>query len=1119
MDTMKKFVTTVILLVSFSFGQKLDFKFDKITTKDGLNQNTVTTILQSRQGYLWFGTPNGLTRYDGYSFITYKNLNDLKDLGNSSKITAVSEDQNANLWIGTANDGLFILNGLNRKFQCIEEYSETTGSITNIYTDSQNNIWVATEKDGLKKYNSNFKLLEHYKHSKHENSISSDNIAAILEDSNNNLWVGTRNGGLNMVNPTSKNVSVVELNIPGITITSLNIDRYGILWIGSKENGLILFDTNSGLITTYKHNPDNKTSLVHNQVHFIFRDSQYRFWIGTENGLSLIDADEGYFHNFYRNPTDPLSLSGNQVLSIFEDKSGIMWIGTNRNGLNRVNRSFADFNNYFQDPQDKNSLPSDLIWNIKEGQFGNIWIGTDKGLTFWDRNRNRFNTYSVQQHSLNNEVIRSVEEFDEDMLIIGTDGGGINIFDIKNGRCGYYTNSTNPKSISNNQIRDILKNDDGTFWIATMGGLNHFDPQSELFTRYVHQPGDNMSLSDNRILHIEKDNDGNIWLATYHGLSVFNPQTGKFKNYFNDPGDNYSLSHDECNTLFISGKDQDFIWVGTENGLNKLDKKTGKAIRYTQQDHENNVLYSILEDEEGYLWLGTKRGISRFNKSNGTFKNFDQNDGIRNYEYNAGASLKLSDGSLFMGGLSGITGFKPSEMKRNDIIPNIVITSFKKFGESFPVDSVLATNGTLNLSFEDKFISFEFAAMDFTNSAKNQYKYMLEGFDETWINSGYRRSASYTNLSGGNYTFLVIGSNNDGVWNENGARLKIYVAPAFWATWWFQLLLFSSVFSLVYAIYRNRTDFMKRQRHELQKEVSVQTRELYKSNLNLQDIMAQNASILENVEEGFFILDKDLIIQSQFSRALLDILEIESPAGLKLLKVLDNYLPDKDLSLIRDYLGFIFDHQLDEELIKDLNPLKRLEFNFNTGGKQFSKFLTFRFKRIRLQNQIKSLIVTVIDDTKEFKLSLQLEQNEEKSKAQVEMLMGILHLDAEMLNEFMSSTYVEISKIEALLQSGHKQDEYKKVLKKLIASITLLKENAVNLDLKFFLHDVMEIEAKTGAIREKEHLTGMDFLPLVLQLKEMKNHLDELNNLVDRISKFSAKKNNQPLVLDEHVNN
>lgn len=308
---------------------------------------------------------------------------------------------------------------------------------------------------------------------------------------------------------------------------------------------------------------------------------------------------------------------------------------------------------------------------------------------------------------------------------------------------------------------------------------------------------------------------------------------------------------------------------------------------------------------------------------------------------------------------------------------------------------------------------------------------------------------------------------------------------------------------------------MKRQRHELQKEVSTQTRELFKSNLNLQQIQYENQVILKNVEEGLFLLNKDIVMQSQHSSALLEILETESPSGMKLIDLLNKHLPEKDMSLVRDYLDFVFDDHLDEELIKDLNPLNRIEFSFPDGLKTKSKILTFKFKRIKKDKKVAMLIVTVIDNTKEFQLSQQLELNEEKAKAQVELLMGVLHLDAGLLNEFMSFTYEEISKIEYLLQTGHKEHEYKSVLIDLEKSISFLKQNAINIDLKFFLSDLNGIESKIEDIHKKEKITGMDFLPIVLQFKEVKKHLDELKNMVDRITKFSNRAN-ENIVLDEH---
>lgn len=1113
---MIKIVSLIFVLLSFLYSQKADFEFEKITIKDGLNQNTVSVMMQDQQGFLWFGTPNGINRYDGYSFKFYRNFSNGDDQNASIRVNTIAEDANANIWIGTSYNGLAVFNTKTGTFKVLEEFNENIQAINTIFVDSKNYIWVGSAAAGLKKYDLNFKLLEHHKFSSYENSIASNNITSIIEDEPGNIWIGTADAGLNMFNPESKNFASIKIIDQNVSITTLNQDAAGNIWIGTEKEGLILLDKHSGNTTKYQQSINNKSSIAQNTIHTIFRDSQDRFWIGTNNGLSLFNSDKSNFQNFYNNPTNPASLSGNQILNIFEDRSGIIWISANQNGLNRFSKSFAAFSNYYHNPLNSNSLSSDEVWAIHEVNYNNLWIGSSNGLTHWNRNRNTFEHYHPKSNPITHNVIRAIDGFKNDKLIIGTDGGGINIFSLENGSVKSYINSNSAESISSNFIRDFLRNKDGTYWIATMDGLNLFDPVKETFVSYKNIPGDKTSLSDNRILDIEKDTNGNIWLATYNGLCVFYTNIQEFKTFKNDPNNNNSLSHNETINLFYSSKEENLIWVSTEFGLNEFDITNEIWTRHVQEEQANNVIYSITPDMEGFFWLGTNKGISRYNRKDGTFRNFDQNDGIRNYEFNSDASASIMDGSILLGGLAGISGFVPGEMQKNAVIPNIVITAFKKFGETIAIDSILSNDdGLLELTHQDKYVSIEFAALDFNNSSKNQYRYKLEGFDKDWINAGNSRSASYTNLTGGMYTFRVIGSNNDGVWNEKGASLKIKVNPPFWTTWWFQFLLFVVVFVLVYRIYKNRTLYMKRQRHELQKEVSAQTRELFKNNLNLQQIQYENQSILRNVEEGLFILNEQMVIQSQYSAAFLEILETASPDGMKLIDLLNKHLPEKDMSLVRDYLGFVFDHHLDEELIKDLNPLTSLEFTFADGISSKSKYLTFKFKRIKKEKKVSMLIVTVIDNTKEYQLSQQLELNEEKAKAQVELLMGVLHLDAGLLNEFMNFTYKEIAKIENLLQTSHKENEYKEVLNNLDESIGILKQNAINIDLKFFLSDLITIETKIDEIHEKNKITGMDFLPLVLKFKDVKKHLDELKSLVERITKFSNLEN-ENIVLEEH---
>ncbi|MCB0283723.1 MAG: hypothetical protein KDF60_14145 [Calditrichaeota bacterium] len=1107
---MRTIILSSIILINFLFAQNYNLRFDKLSSKDGLSQNTVSSILQDSKGYMWFGTQSGLNRYDGYSFKVYSDLTNKNNPYDSKNITSMKEDINGNIWIGTATDGITVYNSHTARFSKIPPVDEASISINEIYIDSRQNVWIATENSGLQKYDLNFNHKKTYKFNPDdENSLSSNRVSCLFEDRQGILWIGTADAGLNRLDISGETIKRIKLIDNHINITAMNQDINGILWIGTVLNGIILFDPQTNNKVFYNTDSDNNNSLAHNSIRTIFKDSQDRFWIGTDGGLTLYVSQKNTFYNFYNDPQNPASLSSNQIISIYEDQSGIIWMGSYNSGINRFSNNNKIFTNYHQNPNRDNALNSNEIWSVYEQNPGYIWIGSDKGLSLWNKSKDTFTHYEANTYkgSLNYNIVRTIYPFNENELLIGTNGGGLNIFNISTGKCEYFTYKNEPGYISDNFVRAIEKSEDGNYWIATMGGLNLFMPSTKSFKVYKNIAGDSTSICDNRILDIYIDYKERLWLATYNGLSLLKDD-GTFLNFQYDQQDTATISNNLVVSLYQSENDRNTLWIGTLSGLNKLDLNSFKITRFQQKEQNiSNVIYSILEDQQNNLWMGTNKGLLRFNKKNHSFKNFGINDGILNDEFNAGSGCRLTDNSLLFGGVSGMTGFSPSEISKNKHIPNIVITSCKIYEKEISVDSLQAANHTLELTYNDKFISFEFAALDYMSAGKNAYKYMLEGFDKDWNNADHRRYASYTNLDGGDYIFKVIGSNNDGVWNDKPTSLKILVKPPFWKTIWFRVLGALLFLLAGLAFYHNRITRIDSQRKELQVKVSERTKELYRRNLELLKTQKEKDRILLNVEEGFFLINKDYTIQSQHSAALLEILKIDKVAGKSLFTIIAEYLPEKTCNMAQEYIDLLFDNSLDEELIADLNPMDQLEFNFkNRETGIFSKFLTFKAKRIlNDEQQIEGLIITVIDETEEHLLSVQLRETESRSKKQIEWVMGILHIESSLLYEFMNSTASEMENMHIWLKSDPESyNEYVMILENIARSLHLIKGNANLLDLKFFAQHVHDVEEKVIEIKNKNDLSGSDFLPVVMQLNDLKNTLNELSQLMDRLASLNT---------------
>ncbi|MGB7439802.1 MAG: two-component regulator propeller domain-containing protein, partial [Coleofasciculaceae cyanobacterium] len=433
-----------------------------------------------------------------------------------------------------------------------------------------------------------------------------------------------------------------------------------------------------------------------------------------------------------------------KISSIYEDSKDNLWIGTYNSGLDKLDHATGQFIHYTHDSDNPNSISNNNIWSIYEDHLGTLWVGTGDG--------------------------------------------GLNKLNQKTGKFSHYThNPDNPHSLSDNSIWSIYEDHQGTLWIGTFhGGLNKFDRKTGEFTHYQHNPDHPHSISDDNIFSIYEDQSGTLWIGTWNnGLNKFDRKTGKFTHYQHNPNNPNSLSYNRVMSMleYPAGT----LWLGTYGGgLDKFDIASETFTHYTVRDGlPNNSVVGILNDDAGNLWLSTGKGLSKFNPDKETFRNYDARDGLHGNEFDGiKAYAKAKDGEMFFGGLNGITSFYPEQITDNPHIPPILITDFRIFDQEVKLDTAISQAQELKLSYKDNFFSFKFAALDYANPGKNQYAYKLEGFDKDWIYSGERRYAAYTNLDPGTYTLRVKGSNNDGIWNEEGTSLKITIIPPPWKTWW-----------------------------------------------------------------------------------------------------------------------------------------------------------------------------------------------------------------------------------------------------------------------------------------------------------------------------------------------
>ncbi|MCB1032898.1 MAG: PAS domain S-box protein, partial [Acidobacteria bacterium] len=584
------------------------------------------------------------------------------------------------------------------------------------------------------------------------------------------------------------------------------------LWVGTYEHGLNLLDRGLGTFTRFRHEASDPHSLAADGVRVLFEDRDGTLWIGTDGGLHEWDRESGGFIRYQNDPANPFSLSHNTVLSLYQDAGGVLWVGT-FGGLNKWNALNGNLL-HFKDRGDGSQLANSYVTSFAEDRDGQIWVGTHGGgLSRFDRQRRTFRTFRhdpADTSSLSDDRVMALHVDSQGTLWVGTIAGGVNRLE-GSGFSHLRHDPDDANSLSHDAITTIFEDREGAIWIGTYrGGLNRYDRRTGEFRRFSSDPSAADSLTSDRVLVVFEDRSGVLWIGTDGGgLNRFHPATGRFTAYRHHPEDPYSLSSDHIWT--VNEDAQGNLWVGTQGGgLNRWSAKDRleQRVRFShfskRQGLPSGIIYGALWDRNGLLWVSTNRGLSKLDPAEGTVVNYDSRHGLQSEEFNFGAAFEARDGQMFFGGINGFNTFDPTEMRGNQHVPPVVLTSFLKFNEVVDLGRPLSEVESIELSHKDHVIAFEYAALDYTAPEKNLYRHMLEGFDEGWVNAGTRRRATYTNLKPGSYVFRVKASNSDGVWNQDGIALRLEVAPAPWRTWWAYLLYAAGLGAVGFVFFRSQ---------------------------------------------------------------------------------------------------------------------------------------------------------------------------------------------------------------------------------------------------------------------------------------------------------------------------
>lgn len=822
----------VILFFTENYPQSQKVSFRHLTINDGLSQNAVFTILQDYKGFMWFGTKDGLNRYDGYSFTVYQNDPfDLTTVSNNYILTLFEDSRNI-LWVGTLNGGLNYFDRVSESFIRIPLISQATGEIISgkvqaISEDSAGNIWVGTNGDGLLRLSISFEndkivpgiITQFISDPMNSTSLSNNVVTSIMQDSKKVLWIGTE-AGLSMYNQTNSSFQNFKIltkhpDAPGIpadnAVTSICEGREGDFWLGTLS-GLVNFNRQNGKYKFYPHQ-----YVVYRYgwgiIVEIIEDLSGKLWIATPAALMNFDPVTLQYEYFTNEPGNSKSLSFNSISSAYIDKAGVLWFGTAGMGISYYDPKLNQFATLTKKRDTSSRVTAFSVSSVLKDKNGFVWIGTGV-LNRWNRKTGEIKSYEASSNlpeSFGNVAIWSIIEAKNGFLWFATPEG-LYRYDPLSGKTKQYSfDPSNSSGLKQRAVYTVFEDRKGTIWAVTDNFFSRITSLEDgIFESFRYN--DNPPFKEVIRPVIFQDVNDNYWIGTKDGLMLFDPDMPSFRVFSNDPEDTSSINNNLVKSICADPEKPDkILWIGTGGGgLNRFDMVKKTFTHFTEESGlPNNVVYGILTDNNGYLWMSTNKGLSKFDPRTYTFRNYDVKDGLQSNEFNTGAYFNSNDGEMFFGGIYGLNYFFPEKIKDNPNIPAIVLTKLKihdgyintKDNPEILQKSISETS-KITLSYEHDFIQIEFAALDFSAPEKNQYAYKLENFNKNWIYSGKVRTATFTNLSPGEYTFRVKGSNNDGLWNEEGLAVTIIITPPWWDTWWAYILYALLFLSGLYLIRR-----------------------------------------------------------------------------------------------------------------------------------------------------------------------------------------------------------------------------------------------------------------------------------------------------------------------------
>ncbi len=872
------FVTCLLWLTVTSPTSAQNLIFEHLSYEQGLSESNVTAIIQDRQGFLWIGTSNGLNRYDGHSVVTYRNdPNDSASLSNNA-ITALYEDESGTLWVGTQN-GLHALDRSTGRFTVYRNNPDNANSLSNnlvrsIIEAPRGMLWVGTKR-GLNRLDiarNEWKVWKTDKKGRGKGPSDSDIITILQEPQNRaNLWLGTRNGGINKLHLPSGVFTVFKPEMSdndemSSGVTAMTFDANGSLWLSTRDNALWRFYTSNNEFTpveSLESSMMNQVVPLSNtrsvSVQALAVDRQGMLWVGTRAGLfSRRIANEAHasdpksqdllWQHHANNPNDAQSLSDNAVTVIRQDRSGVLWFGTQAGGVNKYVPQTSAFRNVKYDPLQK-SLPSPIVNAIAGKANGELWFGTQNGVVVYVGN-SPVRLLAVES------VITAILHDSQGSTWLGTENGLVQIESRGIERRFEYSPDKS-EGLSDNLVTALAEDRNGNIWIGTQGGgISRFNTHLKTFQNYWSSSDTPGSISDNFVFSILVASDGTVWIGTNNGLNRYNPDTDTFTAFARSSSNAQTNAMPEAPILALYEDAAKHLWLGTlGGGLYRFEPAQKRAVRFSKKDHlPSETIYGILGDTKGKLWLSTSRGLASLTpRGNGepSIRIYGAADGLQSSAFRKGAYFRTASGTMLFGVGAGFVAFDADSLRDNMMPPSLAVTRFHVFGNNEEA-APAPTQTRFEIDYGENF-EIEYAALDFTNPARNEYAYHFGDSDSNWVYMGQNRRITVTNYDPGEYSVFVKASNSDGVWTAEPLVLTLIVRPPWWRTWWSHTLAIVAGIACIVGAYRLRVRRMIASGKRLQTLVDERTKEISEQKYLLEaqgsEIQMTNAALQEkNVE-------------------------------------------------------------------------------------------------------------------------------------------------------------------------------------------------------------------------------------------------------------------------------